>query len=93
MNKKVVNRAAVLTVTMFLFLLVFSIIFHDWDMNAEPTKVAFGVTSEVLIKESINYHLFETWGPVLFVLGILMFGAMIAGICISKEERNEGGNA
>lgn len=89
MNKKLV---AVYTATFFLFTFVYSIIFHHWDMNDEPTKVTFGLTNEILMKESINYQLFETWGPVLFVLGILMFGAMIAGICISKEERNEGGD-
>ena len=26
------------------------------------------------------------WGPILLVLGTLMFGAIIAGVCISKEE-------
>lgn len=87
MNKKVVG----FIVLVFLCLFAISVVSHNWEMNNEPAKVAFGLTNGDLTKESINYQLFETWGPLLLVLGILMFGAMIAGICISKEERNEGG--
>ena len=39
-----------------------------------------------LAENSINYQMFEFWGPVLLVLGALMFGAIIAGVCISREE-------
>ncbi len=39
------------------------------------------------IKEnSLNYQVFEHYGPLLIVLALLMFGAMVGGICISREE-------
>lgn len=87
MSKKVVGSI----VLVFLCIFAISAVSHNWKMNDEPVKVAFGLTNGSLVEESINYQLFETFGPILLVLGVLMFGAMIAGICISKEERNEGG--
>ena len=36
----------------------------------------------------INSLLFEQYGAILLVLGILMFGAMIAGVCLSREEED-----
>ena len=36
----------------------------------------------------INSLLFEDYGAILLVLGILMFGAMIAGVCLSREEED-----
>ena len=38
--------------------------------------------------ECINSLLFEQYGAILLVLGILMFGAMIAGVCLSREEED-----
>ena len=37
---------------------------------------------------NINSLLFEEYGAILLVLGILMFGAMIAGVCLSREEED-----
>jgi NADH:ubiquinone oxidoreductase subunit 6 (subunit J) len=35
---------------------------------------------------SLNYALFEKYGPLLLILALLMFGAMIGGVCIAREE-------
>lgn len=43
------------------------------------------VIAGVSFKE-ISTVLFEGYGPLLLILGALMFGAIIAGVTISKEE-------
>ncbi|MDR0778100.1 MAG: hypothetical protein LBE48_01485 [Methanomassiliicoccaceae archaeon] len=35
---------------------------------------------------SINYQMFEVYGPVLIVLALMMFGAIIGGVYIAKED-------
>lgn len=37
-------------------------------------------------ENSLNGVLFEKYGAIMLVVGALMFGAMIAGVCISREE-------
>lgn len=45
-----------------------------------------GVDSEDEKEDSLNYVVFEKYGPLLLVLGIVMFGAMIGGLCVAREE-------
>ena len=60
---------------------------YDWGTDGGPTAVPFGLDGNGDLQvNSINYQMFEVWGPILLVLGTLMFGAIIAGVCISKEE-------
>lgn len=70
-----------------------SIVTYQWADNENgPTAVPFGLDSNGnLPHNSINYELFENWGPVLLVLGTLMFGSIIAGVCISKEKEEKKG--
>ena len=69
-----------------------SAITYDWGTDGGPTAVPFGLDGNGELQEnSINYQMFEVWGPVLLVLGTLMFGAIIAGVCISKEEEKKEG--
>ncbi|MCL2785622.1 MAG: hypothetical protein FWD81_00140 [Methanomassiliicoccaceae archaeon] len=64
----------------------------DWfrDYNAEelhPQEFAPG--PDGLSKDSINYMLFEEFGPILIVLALLMFGSIIGGVYIAKEDEEE----
>ena len=69
-----------------------SAITYDWGMEGGPESIPFGLDGDgALAENSINYQMFEVWGPVLLVLGTLMFGAIIAGVCISKEEEKKEG--
>lgn len=69
-----------------------SVISYDWGMDSGIEKVPFGLDGDgQLADNSINYRMFEIWGPVLLVLGTLMFGAIIAGVCISREEEKKEG--
>ena len=64
-----------------------SIVSYEWDMGDEANPIPFGPDDDgTLSPDSINYQMFEVWGPVLLALGTLMFGAIIAGVCISKED-------
>ncbi len=62
----------------------------EWNTSDEPTPVPFGPDDTGTLPEnSINYVLFEEWGPIMLVLGAVMFGAIIAGVTLSKEEDEE----
>lgn len=41
---------------------------------------------EELNEGSINYQMFEVYGPLLLVLAMMMFGAIIGGVYIAKED-------
>jgi len=67
----------------------------DWDKtgigyadDVPENGVEFTTNGGSLSNNSINYVLFEDYGPLLLVLGGLMFGAIIAGVCISREEED-----
>ena len=63
---------------------------YDWGADGGPVPVPFGLSDDgTLAENSINYQMFEVWGPILLVLGTLMFGAIIAGVCISREEEKK----
>ena len=87
--------AAVALAAGLLAILAVSIYVTDWNnYGDEANDVPFNgvvetdpVTGEETVDHSsLNYELFEKYGPVLLVLGILMFGAMIGGICVAREE-------
>lgn len=88
MNKGAGIIGAVLAVGL-VCLFAAAIVSYDWNNNEEASGVPFGLESDrTLAENSINYQMFETWGPITIVLGSVMFGAMIAGVCISKEKES-----
>jgi hypothetical protein len=60
----------------------------DWVFDKDDPSVGIGFQPEEggLGKESINYVLFEEYGHVMLLLALMMFGSIIAGVCISKED-------
>ncbi len=68
-----------------LVVLGFGIFATQWDVNDEPQAIPFD-DEGVDYHTTLNYAVFEQYGPLLIVLGILMFGAMVGGICIAREE-------
>ncbi|MBQ2762827.1 MAG: hypothetical protein IJF47_03825 [Candidatus Methanomethylophilaceae archaeon] len=58
----------------------------NYDETVPEEGIPFHPENGELAENSLNYQLFENYGGLLLVLGILMFGAMVAGICISREE-------
>ncbi|MDR1690872.1 MAG: hypothetical protein LBR42_03380 [Candidatus Methanoplasma sp.] len=90
MNKKVAIGIGVSA--MLLVVLAASVVATDWNnyvTNESPEGIDFtGVTDETgeMDQNSLNYALFEKYGPLLLILALLMFGAMIGGVCIAREE-------
>ena len=88
MSKK--GLAAGLVALVVVCGLAASIVTYDWGMDQGIEKVPFGLNDDGRLEYySINYQMFEVWGPILLVLGTLMVGAIIAGVCISKEEEKK----
>ena len=61
---------------------------HHIDYGTHDSSTADPIIdpSGVLNPASLNYKIFEEYGPLLLVLGMLMFGAMVGGICVAREE-------
>ena len=87
MNKKKIF-AAVVALTMAA-ILIGGFIANEWDTRDEPEAVPFAPEDGALPHDSINYVLFEEWGPIMLSLGIIMFGAIIAGVTLSREDEEE----
>ena len=77
--------AAVIALAMAA-ILIGGFVAADWDTRDEPKAVPFAPEGGELPHDSINYVLFEEWGPIMLILGSVMFGAIIAGVALSKEE-------
>jgi len=90
MNKKV--AIGICISAMLLTVLAASVMATDWDdymTNESPEGIDYvgGVDEDGnMDPNSLNYALFEKYGPLLLILALLMFGAMIGGVCISREE-------
>ncbi len=96
MSKKVIVGVSVSVV--LLAILVVGIATVDWDNYTDydapqnvPTIDPSGdsgiMDDDGNVKEnSLAYTVFEKYGLVLIPLALLMFGAMIGGVCISREE-------
>jgi NADH:ubiquinone oxidoreductase subunit 6 (subunit J) len=90
MNKKVLVGIGVAAA--LLAVLALSVMATEWDeyaTNESPENIDFiGTVDEdgVMNQNSLNYALFENYGPLLLILALLMFGAMIGGVCIAREE-------
>jgi len=90
MNKKVMVGIA--AAAMLLTVLVASVAVTEWGdyfENESPQKIEFvGPVDDDgnMDTNSLNYALFEKYGPLLLILALLMFGAMIGGVCIAREE-------
>ena len=94
MNSKVAAGIAVLVVLMMGAIAVGT----DWeaigfDTSDPGEKVPFVPNEDNNVTDyrenSLNGVLFEKYGAIMLVVGALMFGAMIAGVCISREEEDK----
>jgi NADH:ubiquinone oxidoreductase subunit 6 (subunit J) len=55
------------------------------DMDGSPSGPSFN-TADPADPSSINDYMFEVFGPVLLILAVMMFGAIIGGVYIAKED-------
>ncbi|NLL94455.1 MAG: hypothetical protein GX224_01660 [Thermoplasmatales archaeon] len=85
MNRKAVGIALACALAV---LMVSAVATYDWDYDdTAPTGIDVGADDTGTLQEnSIAYVIFEKHGVLTFVLAVLMFSAMIGGVCISREE-------
>jgi NADH:ubiquinone oxidoreductase subunit 6 (subunit J) len=94
MSKKVAIGLGVSA--LLLCVMAIGIFATDWDDYTEydtPQGVIVFPTDEDPIVEddevnenSLSYYIFEKYGLVLIPLALLMFGAMVGGVVIAREE-------
>lgn len=66
---------------------VFATGWGDLVENDSPERLdTFPVGEEDIRPESLTHVMFETYGPILGLLSLVMFGAMVGAICVAKEE-------
>lgn len=94
------NRKAAAILAIVMIASVASIgIFTEWndlgtgvayvDSPEENNAIPFTPGKDgVLAPGSLNAVLFDQYGVLIIVLGIVMFTAMVAGVCISREEED-----
>ena len=95
MNSKVAAGIAVLVVIMMGAIAIGT----DWQAlgfntdDVPEENVPFVPNEDDTVADyrdnSLNGTLFEKYGAVMLIIGALMFGAMIAGVCISREEEDK----
>lgn len=81
---------------LLLCVLAIGIFATDWDDYTEydtpqgvivfPTDEDPIVEDEKVNEDSLSYYIFEKYGLVLIPLALLMFGAMVGGVVIAREE-------
>ena len=91
MNKKTATAiaGAVIAVAV-LALLSSAMLSYEWDQDEGPQSIPFTPDADGnVVPGSLNYEMFETYGPVLLVLAMLMFCAIIGGAYVAKEDEED----
>ncbi len=81
----------VVTAVLVLAVLTFAIFASGWgDLVAHSGPVSLPtfepMVGETLLKGSLSYMVFEVYGPIVALLSLIMFGAMVGAICVAREE-------
>lgn len=94
MSKKVAIGLGVSA--LLLCVMAIGIFATDWDDYTEydtpqgvivfPTDEDPIVEDDEVNEDSLSYYIFEKYGLVLIPLALLMFGAMVGGVVIAREE-------
>ena len=50
-----------------------------------PTFDPYDTNGEIM-EDSLTFVLFEIYGPLIVLISLIMFGAMVGAICVAKEE-------
>jgi len=83
MNKKAVAAGVILGVSLIV-VLILMILNSTWTGDViQP--VPYGTEPG----KGLSWALFENYGTLMFVLAMLLFGAIIGGAAIARGEKNE----
>lgn len=90
------NRKVTVGIALGAALLVIlgGMILDNSDRWAEDTdggmgQIPFRPSAGVPIEDTLNYAVFETYGPMMIVVTLMLFGAIIGAASISKEENDD----
>ena len=61
----------------------------DWHDEGTINDIPYAPSEDVDFSETLNYALFETYGPVMLVVALLLFGAIIGGAAITQEDEDK----
>jgi len=85
MNKRTAAIGVIIAAAV-LVMMSSAVLTYDWEAD-EMHSIPFTPNPDGdLVAGSLNFELFETYGPVILVLAMLMFGAIIGGAYVAKEE-------
>lgn len=88
-KRKLIGAAVAIFAFAVLASAVFSTGWGDLVNNDTPERLTTFDPYEdenEISTDSLTYVLFETYGPMVALLSLVMFGAMVGAICIAKEE-------
>jgi len=85
MNRRALIPGILLTVAVAVMFTAVALSFGEYNVN-DPQEQPFAPDDGVLPENSINYVLFEEYGPILLVVALLMFGAILGGVYIARED-------
>ncbi|MCL2711788.1 MAG: hypothetical protein FWD37_00730 [Methanomassiliicoccaceae archaeon] len=91
MNRSALVSGLVLAMAIMILFAV-TAFSSEWfmDMNAgEFNPIQFVPGPGGLGPDSINIQLFEHYGPLLLILALLMFGAILGGVYIAREDEED----
>jgi NADH:ubiquinone oxidoreductase subunit 6 (subunit J) len=96
MNKKAVGLGVSILLLAVIAIGIFSVdwgSYTDYDspqqiivLPSDDPELDIWTEDEELKENSLSYVIFEKYGIVLLPLALLMFGAMVGGVVISREE-------
>lgn len=64
----------------------------NWTDEEEMQSIPFAPSDDVNFEDTLNFAIFETYGPLILVVTLMLFGAIIGAACISKEEEDNDSN-
>ena len=94
-KKKIVGATAAVLLLAVLAVGIFSVDWSDYTGTDTPQEQPTFPTDDDdsiwddegnLKEESLAYTIFEKYGLIMIPLALLMFGAMVGGVVISREE-------
>jgi hypothetical protein len=92
MNKKSLMIGIAVAATLLVMLSAVAVS-DEWSGMDEMTKIEYTLDDEGVAAEgSLNFVLFEEHGHVMFILALLLFGAIIGGAYVAKEGDDDDTN-
>ncbi len=58
----------------------------DWDAGETIHGIPFDPAEGEMSPGDLNHALFEEYGAVVIVMGVLMFAAILGGVYLAKED-------